>query len=246
MRLWRRHEDPEEPDPDEQDHTELIVAKLRAQGLTPDEIRGWSLAELAHAGLPAPPEHFPSILEAYAGPRRSAQDVVDRIRALHGVLAAAYGQPGDEILEQLTERGLLEWVSDSERVMLAAPEDEAQDLRVRISWRTECLSALGWALGLYDELPIDGLSEAAPEDFAVLDPEADAGTPADVTLRDERELMARLDVFFCAHWAVRDHDLTGLPAQWPEGVVSGAVWERRHALEWLLSDTPWDDIGLNT
>ena len=47
--------------------------------------------------------------------------------------------------------------------------------------------------------------------------------------------MARLDVFYCAHWAVRNHELTGLPADWPEDIVGGAVWERRHALEWLLS-----------
>ena len=227
-------------------HSRLVVAKLHAQGLSPDEIRGWSLAELAHQGLPAPPPHFPTILEAYAGGRRSAQDVVDRIRALHGVLAAAYGQPGDEVLEKLTERGLLEWVTDEERVMLAAKDDEAQKLRVQISWRMECLSALGWAVGIYDELPIEGTSEAAPEDFVSLEPEADAGVPADVTLRDERELMARLDVFYCAHWAVRDHDLTGLPEAWPDGIVDGAVWERRHALEWLLSDTPWDDIDLST
>ena len=26
----------------------------------------------------------------------------------------------------------------------------------------------------------------------------------------------------------------------------GAVWERRPALEWLLSDTDWDDIDLGT
>ena len=147
--------------------------------------------------------------------------MVDRIRALHGVLAAAYGQPGDEVLEKLTERGLLEWVSDEERAMLAAPDDEAQKLRVQISWRMECLSALGWAVGIYDELPIEGTSEAAPEDFVSLEPEADAGVPADVTLRDERELMARLDVFYCAHWAVRTTTSRGSPKRGRKGSSTG-------------------------
>lgn len=242
MRFWRRRE-AEDPEPFEDD-SELIVAKLHAQGLRPQELRGWSLAELGHHGLKAPPEHFPTVLEAYAGHRRSAQDVVDRVRALHGVLAAAYGQPPDEILETLDERELMPWVSADEHAMLLEPGDER--LRVQISWRTECLQSLGWALGIYDELPLEGLTQAAPEDFAPIAPEADAGTPADVELRDERELMARLDVFYCAHWAVRDHDLTGLPADFPEEIVDGAVWERRHALEWLLSDTPWDDIELST
>lgn len=249
MPFWRRRE-AEDPDPsesDDDDDSERIVAKLRAQGLSPEQLRSWSLAELAHHGLPAPPAHFPAILEAYAGPRRSAQDVVDRVRALHGVLAAAYGQPPDEILERLDERELMPWVSEQELAMLHAPENEdGERLRVQISWRTECLQSLGWALGIYDELPLEGLTQAAPEDFAPIEPEADAGTPADVTLRGERELLARLDVFYCAHWGVRDHELTGLPADFPEEIVGGAVWERRHALEWLLSDTAWDDIELST
>jgi uncharacterized protein DUF4272 len=228
-------------------HTQLIVAKLQAQELTPDMIRGWTLAELGLHGLRTPPEHFPTILEAYAGPRRSLQEVLDRVRALGWVLHAAFGSPADETLEALTERGLLRWVSAQERTMLDTPDEEDADrLRIQIGWRTECLTALGWALGLYPTLPLDGLTEPAPEHFGPLDPDARAGVPADVTLRDERELMARLDVFYCAHWAVRDHQLTGLPAQWPEAIIGGAVWERRHALEWLLSADEWDDVDLGT
>lgn len=228
MLFWRRRET---GDPD-------------TDGPSAEQIRSRSLAELAHHNLPAPPPHLPPARDAGDGPRRCAQDVVDRVRALHGVLAAAYGRPPDAILETLTERGLLPWVSEQERALLEAPDDER--LRVRISWRTECLQTLGWAVGVYDELPLDGLTETAPEDFAPIAPEADAGTPVEVALRHERELTARLDVFYCAHWAVRDHDLTGLPADFPEAIVDGAVWERRHALEWLLSDTAWDDIALST
>jgi Domain of unknown function (DUF4272) len=245
LRDYERAEPLDDDQLDEVDElmTDLIVLKLRAQGADPAAIRAATLAELDAHQLPAPPEHLPAILECYAGHRRTTQDAVDRLRTLVAVLRGAYGEPGDAVLDELTRRGLDRWISEEEREML---ESGAEEQRAEISWRTEGLVTLAWALGVYDWLPLSGMSSPAPEDFVSIDIIAPAGTPAPVTLRDELDLMTRLDAFYCAHWAVRNHQLTGQPDPWPEEVVGGAVWERRHALEWLLSDTGWDDIDLST
>ena len=110
--------------------------------------------------------------------------------------------------------------------------------------------ALGWALQLSGELPLDGV---VPDDFArtfaPLDPfgEGSGPDPA-VRLRAPDELLAALDRFYCASWAVRENELTGSFEPWPAELVPGAIWERRHALEWVVGDpgVGWDDVDLST
>ena len=35
---------------------------------------------------------------------------------------------------------------------------------------------------------------------------------------------------------------------WPEQLVPGSIWERRHGLEWLFTEpgTGWEDVDLST
>ena len=116
-----------------------------------------------------------------------------------------------------------------------------------MSWRVEALTALAWALALVDELPLEGAHGVPAEVFAPLDPDGSRGARSEeVELRPSQELADKLDVFYCAHWAVREHELTGSFDPLPGELVPGAIQERRHGLEWLLSvDVDWEDIDLS-
>jgi hypothetical protein len=69
-----------------------------------------------------------------------------------------------------------------------------------------------------------------------------------VALRPAADIAAKLDLLYCLHRAVRENQLRGAPGEWPEQLVHGAIWERRHALEQLIQVdvAGWDDVDLST
>jgi hypothetical protein len=84
--------------------------------------------------------------------------------------------------------------------------------------------------------------------FDPIDPDGRHEGVADlVALRPAPDIAAKLDLLCCLHWAGRENQLCGAPEEWPEPLVPGAIWERRHALEWLIQvDVDWDDVDLST
>ena len=212
----------------------------------PHMVRQTSTDALKSFGIVVP-RHLPVLDEAEFVRRRSVASVRERARALFDVLAVVEGASIAEAETSLSSSGLDRWLSRRECEYFAARRrgDEAARDRVRLSWRSEATLALGWALCLSDELPLVGARGASPETFAPLFDEE--STPA-VRLRPGREIIARLDLFYCAHWAVVQHQLTGHFEPWPADLVPGAIVERRHALEWILDADcgDWDDVDLST
>ncbi|MEV4421082.1 DUF4272 domain-containing protein [Patulibacter sp. NPDC049589] len=232
--------------------TRIVDRKLALQELDPRAVRRRSLAELAHVGLAPVPERVPTVLDAYAGRRRTAEDAVDRVRALMGVLHAVHGAKVLDVATSLKQRGLGPWLTPGERqfltLLIQHPEREAeiQSHRISIARRVEGLHALGWALGLLPDLLPTGFSRVPPEVFAPVGPAAAAGAPTELALRDQGELLARLDVLTCAHRAVQEHEVGGSTGPLPRDVVPRAIAERRRALEWLLGTESWDEIEIDT
>ena len=209
-----------------------------------ERAREQSRAELERHGLRVNPG-LPLLGADDVGRCRPAGDVVARCQALFGVLAVTEGVDVSAVLPSLQERGLERWLSADERAYLDAPSEE---LRTQLSWRTEGMRSMGWALGLFDDLPLTGTAGTIAPAFDPLDPDGSGDGPDDsVTLRPAEEIAARLDLFYCAHWCVRHHEHHGEPQPWPDEIVQGAVWERRHGLEFLFAETDdWDEITLDT
>ena len=118
-----------------------------------------------------------------------------------------------------------------------------------MSWRVEALAALAWSLTLVDLLPLEGADGVPATVFAPLNPDGSGEANAtDVRLRPVEHLADRLDVFYCAHWAAREHRLTRHFDPWPTALSPGAIQERRHGLEWLFAerDLDWEDVDLST
>jgi hypothetical protein len=232
----------------------LVTArKLELQGIDPRAVRRRALSELAHVGLAPAPDRVPLLHRAYAGRRRTAEDAVDRVRALIGVLHAAHGADGREVGMSLHRRDLVPWLTPGEKQvlgLLARHGSSAPELAEHRAWvgrRVEGLHALGWALGLLPDLRPVGFSDVHPDAFVPVGPALTAGDPAEgVALRAPAELVARLDVLTCAHRAVQEHQVGGARGPLPRDVVPAAIAERRVALQWLLSRDGWDAIEADT
>lgn len=120
--------------------------------------------------------------------------------------------------------------------------EERHQTAVDISWREEALWALMWALSLVGDLPPDELCSEGPF-YERLAPGMDpAQGRTDVSLRPVAEIAAMLHCYYCLHWHARNAQYHG--QRWATTVAPGAVLERRHALEWLCQDPPWEDVDL--
>jgi len=200
-------------------------------------MRQRSLAKAAALGFPINPS-LPLLEEIEL--RRTKDQVVDRILGILCVGAVAYG----------FERGrAVSWLERESREWLLTPAETAfmqGDSVDRIfKEQIEGGWALSWAVGL-----VEGLDFFAPcsSDFVRLLPDVKNDEPAEsfraqVRLRPIEAIAGTLDLSYCLHWAIVDGELHSRGMQRLPPYV---VIERRRALEWLTTDTPWEQITLDT
>ena len=69
---------------------------------------------------------------------------------------------------------------------------------------------------------------------------------AEAKLRDQSELRDEADLIEEYHWSIRDAELKNLPV--PNGLDTGVIMERHHALNWLTDfESPeWDEVTTDT
>lgn len=124
-----------------------------------------------------------------------------------------------------------------------------------IGWRLENMLSLAWILG-FDVAPsVDGemldgkpLSRMIYEFVGNLDQGFDEWLNA-CSPRSELEVIAKEDLFYCAHNAVRSAQLgeSTLPSHFHPIANGGVIHERRHALTWAVSPgIDWDETDLST
>ncbi len=65
-----------------------------------------------------------------------------------------------------------------------------------------------------------------------------------VQLRDLNSIASMVDLAFCLHWGIRQLQLEGHSL--PKSININDLEERRHALEWVVSEEHWDNITLDT
>ena len=190
-------------------------------------------------------DHLP-VLEAESETvRQSEAEVVHRTIAL-AIVSAKAGLGRSLALRLVHEFGSLGFFTPTERSFLQARWPNRQDL-VRFSWRYECVNLLLWALQIFEDLP-------KPYEVADVDWIAETlkglgtdGMLKRAKLRAQSELLDECDLAYRYHWAVVDARLHGRPA--PNGLNSGVVEERHHALNWLIGycdNADWDSVSTNT
>jgi len=182
---------------------------------------------------------------------RDAHAVAARCHAIAAALALQHQAPHERIRRALRDNDLERWIADREARLLLHLEGEieldAEELHrttVEISWREEALWALMWSVELVDDMPPDELCGRDPF-YERLAPDMDpAKGRTDVVLRPLPEIVAMLDFYYCLHWHARNAQYHG--NAWHPKIAPGSVLERRHALEWLFQDVPWEDVDLGT
>ena len=177
---------------------------------------------LKRLGYGVPP---PDIESATAEPR-PAVEVLDRLLALHAVVAVAHGLDGAAGLRLVDGYDVGAALTPDEREYL---EDAADGVRTEDAARAlgvEAVAVLSWALALGPEPPLDD-----PVEFegVPIDP------PIEPSFRPADELRRMYDLHAAMAWALRaDPDLAVGAA--PGAVDPYVVRQRHGALRWLFED----------
>jgi len=183
---------------------------------------------------------------------RAARQVGARTLALLAVIGKAH-RPQD-VRPWVEKHGVARYLSPVESRFFERPRPP-KAIRVSMSWRTEALAALLWALRGTTNMP----SLAVPFDVwsnelarrALKDPSAFL---RNVRLRPKSEIVNMEAFLYRQHWRVRDAELSGPgahirePGDPPlEELDPEIVYERRYALSWLIApQTEWDSVPTDT
>ena len=177
---------------------------------------------------------------------RSPSEIAHRAICLWAVAVRGEGLEREEARGIIDKAGLWRWVTPKEQDFLDQAEP-ADHERTQFAWQYECLWVLGWALGVFDELPnptqicdVPRLAQALRE--ASVESLLAAQRP-----RSPREILDQTDFIYRAHWAVTDARVKARQAA-PGGLEPGVVLERHRALNWLTShqNQDWDDVSTDT
>lgn len=204
------------------------------------------------------PRHIPvgTAPDEYAF--RSEREVASRSLALDCVNSTAFGLSKEKAALWLTRHDLTSFLTQEETRFLQTPDVPRKELEAvfagrpasaegnAIRVRIEALWALAWALGLvqavsWDRYCADYLTSLFPDHRGDPDP-ADFYERAQ--LRSKEEILLQADIAVCLHWAVHEAGL-GRRA-YPFSVRAYVIEQRRRALNWILSDAPWDEVPMDT
>ena len=173
---------------------------------------------------------------------RTVDEVVDRLLCLHVCAACASGLDLDEGQVWLKKEGLFDKLTQYELEFLTPnPLPTALFL-----YRIEAIWALAWIVSLVPQLDFtkgcrDDFVEMMPE---LLTQESSLTFREKARLRQIGEVAAACDLAHCLHWGIRQAAITG--QKQPGRVHEYVVEERRRALDWFISDEPWQEWHLDT
>ncbi len=203
------------------------------------ETRAHTKAYLETMGIPLS-ENLPVI---DFGHLRNEKEIMPRLMCLHATAAVAHGFASDQAIHWLETNDLIAHCTSKEIAYLRsgiAPQFEQQT-------RVEALYALFWMLGFDSELlPLtfcpNTFVQEMPDLRKMAKPDA---WHASAKIRETGEVAQMLDIYFALSWALNDNG-TSMPNFEKLTQCSYVIRQRRHALEWALSDEDWDEISSDT
>ncbi len=233
-------------------------ARVQVQlGDTANNIRNQSFAYLDYMGfqcarwLPAPDT---------TRQLRPAKEIAGRLAALAGVFAWASAPPealpSSTISDYFKKSSLGKYLTKEEAAIVTTPRKQAMEKhQFQVGWRLENMWPLAWVLGYEHEPDIDGAQIDESISMSIVFEFLDKVTISlddllkKSQVRPALEVIAKEDLFYCAHNAVRSAQTghASVPAGFDPVSNGGVIHERRHALTWCLSPgVPWHATDLNT
>lgn len=167
---------------------------------------------------------------------KSKDQIVDRLLILFTLVSCSYGFNKKEALSWLEKEKLVSSLSNTELEYLDNKNNSIKQTEVEALW------ALAWSLNLVQDLDFTKLCS---NDFIsifpnLLENESSSELRSRASIRKEDDLIAKLDLSFCLHWAIRE-----CPEE-KYNLENYVIEERRKALEWIVSSVNWDEVILDT
>ena len=178
---------------------------------------------------------------------RKASDIAKRILILTYLNVIADDEVSkQEIIEFLKNESLWDYLSREENSLLAKEILTVKD-KVNISWRSEAIWTLLWAIKKVDtlQLPTEKCNVADILNLlpAFFEPTKEFIYTAHI--RESSEILDMSDFIYRLHWAVRDSELNGQDI--PGGINTGIIYERHYAINWITYyEDDWDEITTDT
>ncbi|ATQ78265.1 hypothetical protein CR152_29970 [Massilia violaceinigra] len=206
------------------------------------EVRGRSLDILSSHGYQVSPT-LPFLGDCEI--RGDSDSIGGRLLGLHAVVALAFGwdERKNAIRTWLKNEQLSHYLSPLESKFVFNSGGLAGSMR----WRVEALFALAWASNLTQVSILDPL----PDDFVSLFPsisksESTTEFRQRVRLRSTDDILRELDLLYCLASAKTELHICGQIDQGNSTPTLLSVQQRRHALEWILSEVEWEEVLLDT
>jgi hypothetical protein len=192
-------------------------------------------------------EWLPLIEDENEARIRNAKDIAKRILILVYLNVYAEDESVKKEVIVFLERGnLWDSVSQMEKKLFSKEYLSTQEKR-NISWRSEAIWLMLWAIGKVDklELPIE---QCDVQNILRLVPpyyESSASFVNTAKVRPLNEILDISDLTYRLHWAVRDAELNGNPI--PANLNSSIIEERHYAINWVTYyEEDWDNITTDT
>ena len=254
-RFFRFDEDEEQPPPNVTDITllarrrEAIKELQRSKSVEAKERKQRTEAYLSEIDVPVN-EALPVIPDSTVATLRSPTEIAYRLICL--LATAAHGEEFDSVATySFIERyGAKEYLTPKERAFISqktkpsTPEEE--NAAFEFIWRYESCWALLWALGYIPELTLPTHVCDIPLVAKVIKKRTFAELLADARPKQFTEVLDEADLIYRLHWALVDARLEDKEA--PADLASSVVYERRYALNWLISymNEDWDNVPMDT
>ena len=178
---------------------------------------------------------------------RSAEEVAWRTLALFAVWGLTTNADRTDVLQWIDEAKLRSALTPNEFRMVDAPALTERQA-INLSWESERLIVLLWALNLIDDLP-PADEQCDTSVFKCLPPFSSHTVGEFVgaaRLRSESELRHLAQTYFDLHAEARSAELNGRP---PRAAVDIEVIQERHrAINWITGyeGLDWDNLTTDT
>lgn len=177
---------------------------------------------------------------------RTAEDIAKRIIIL--LYLGGYAEDGDrkEIIDFLQAESLWDSVSDYEKELLSKRRLTEKD-KIKISWQSENIYLLLWAINKIDllDLPIEHCNIGEMFDLLPGPFEPTQDYIQNATVRSKPEILDKSDLIYRLHWAAREANLRNQDI--PGDIDIEILQEWHYAINWVTYyNDDWDDIQTDT
>jgi hypothetical protein len=194
-------------------------------------------------------KNLPFVEDFKSAKIRDVKDVVRRLLILSVIVDNVHGYENStkaDTIEWFKKVRLWDYVSDEEKEYLTSDKD-VEKKAVQLSWRTESMKILFWAIGLIDKMddPIKEADLRKAHDVSKERYKSVRDFINNSSLRDTEEILDETDYIYRVHWAIRQAGLDN--KNMPAGFNRDIVYERHYALNWLTCYADeWDEITCDT